>query len=1141
MSSSSNNSNQSNNNSPNVNNNNNNNSNNSNNNNSPLNLMEDSNQDDGNGWASFSAFQDEDDEDKSSKNTNASNNINTTTTTNNNNINMNQQDINAHYDREKNINSNSEDDNLNNSNDNILSEKNNADPLNNWFAKNNTIDDNDNDNTKQPPRGKVRSKSTSESSRSQNNMRNKFQGRIASTSIDIQSAKVKGILGETMQAGVYRMMGEKKKKLLWVLRVTSSKPGAPKAKYLRQLVIDAWEVGALTAFQTHITSRPIYTQPVVALKGCVVWLKLLQQGPPEISLESYKDIGLIETMVEAWARVSSGGPLEGGETSKAPPLLAMLIHRVAVLISQKLYFHHENSQFDSHYVVQSGTERTGSNQNDYDIGWEGEVNVVSRLLTMLSTIDQLQQMASGRFGKEKTQASRDASKTAKPLLLPLVQEAWSAYSGLTNVLGNLRQRILNDERQEGQDVFQALMYQYFEQREALREFLEKARKEPEVSKFHTVPIMKSIPPVVALGNILSPKYMFGIEEEILNTDNSNTTNTMNNEVGDNNNNNDNNKLSIEGNSNGNEDSNNNNSDNNIENDSWADFMSGKSDDWSSIVDETATHKMLSSREGRDHLKNAVFAAFKEHDEENSENEDDAAEEEDDDPFGINDILGNNNGANNTMHQDTEADFAIFDSPMKQRPETNPFNNADIDAWSPVSFGSNNNSSNNNNGKNANTKHFRMDSDSDGFFDQFQSQSLVESFANFDNNDDADAFSTEVNHSGLFDSGDGKTALTPSEHRPLSNNGKKKKKKKNGNDDDDDDDNDTNPFDMFDDTDAFRHYSKDKNVVDGRPPSLGSRGSYRSNSNAEDAIRRSEIALARLIENVQLSGIEIQFSAIKPGRRVGAGAFAVVYEGKYRGNSVAVKHLQLANINEKVILDFHTEVAMIKSLRHPNIVHAMGACIDPICLVTEFCTRGSLFDILQKKSLKLSWELRLKLAMDAARGMRFLHTHKPTIIHRDLKSLNLLVDEQWTLKVTDFGLSRFKSPQLMTGQCGTFQWMAPEVVASQSYTEKADVYSFGINLWELWTRKVPYGKLQPMQVAVAVMSKGKRPDVPDDMPTEYRKLMEACWAQKPEKRPPFTEIMLRLKEIAIKHKEEKKKLEQESNNDNEKKEDDLLFF
>ena len=781
----------------------------------------------------------------------------------------------------------------------------------------------------------------------------------------------------------------------------------------------------------------------------------------------------------------------------------MLIHLTAVLISQKLYFHHENSQFDSHYVEQTRTER--GNQGGYDIGWEGEVNVVSRLLTMLSSIDQLQQMATGKFGRERSQASKDASLTAKQLLLPLVQEAWSAYAGLTNVLGKLRQRILQDEKQEGQDVFQALMYQYFEQREALREFLEKAKKEPEVSKFHTVPVMKSIPPVVALGNILTPKYMFGImndDEMRQNTDHTESLNDV--------------PLAQ------NDPSTNDKKQDN----SWANFMSGKSDDWSSLVDETSTQKMLSSKDGRDHLKNAVFAAFKEHEE--SEKQDgfkngygdnsDCEEEttEDQDPFGINDTYTGHSLANT----DAEMDFAIFNSPAKQAEPTNPFSDT-ADAWSPVTFGSQHDG--NDNGK----QHARMNSDSDGFFDQFQSQSLIESFANFESNtngdcsNDANAFDTEMHTKGAFDSGDGRVALTPSEHRPLSNRTTSKIQLINRSGEK------PNPFDMFDSSNPFKEYSDNEGVEDERPPSLSSRGSYRSNSSAEDAIRRSEIALARLIENVQLSGIEIPFSAIKPGRRVGAGAFAVVYEGKYRGQSVAVKHLQLANINEKVILDFHTEVAMIKSLRHPNIVHAMGACIDPICLVTEFCTRGSLFGILHKKTLKLPWELRLKLAMDAARGMRFLHTHKPTIIHRDLKSLNLLVDEQWTLKVTDFGLSRFKSQQLMTGQCGTFQWMAPEVVASQSYTEKADVYSFGVNLWELWTRKVPYGKLQPMQVAVAVMSKGKRPHVPDDMPSAYRSLMEACWEQRPEKRPPFTEIMLRLKEIAVKLKKENEMKQQKS--------------
>ena len=159
-------------------------------------------------------------------------------------------------------------------------EKDVLDPLKSWFEPAKTIeaDKMSKHSNGNAVRNKARQRTNSEPIGVSNVLPNAFQGRLASASIDVQTAKVKGILGETMQAGVYRMMGQKKKKKLWVLRVTSSKPGAPKPKYLRQLVIDAWEVGALTAFQHHITSRPILTQPVVALKTCIVWLKLLQQG-----------------------------------------------------------------------------------------------------------------------------------------------------------------------------------------------------------------------------------------------------------------------------------------------------------------------------------------------------------------------------------------------------------------------------------------------------------------------------------------------------------------------------------------------------------------------------------------------------------------------------------------------------------------------------------------------------------------------------------------------------------------------------------------------------------------------------------------------------------------------------------------------
>ena len=145
-------------------------------------------------------------------------------------------------------------------------------------------------------------------------------------------------------------------------------------------------------------------------------------------------------------------------------------------------------------------------------------------------------------------------------------------------------------------------------------------------------------------------------------------------------------------------------------------------------------------------------------------------------------------------------------------------------------------------------------------------------------------------------------------------------------------------------------------------------------------------------------------------------------------------------------------------------------------------------------------------------MNFLHTHSPIIIHRDLKSLNILVDQDWNVKVSDFGLSRFKVSSLMTGQCGTYQWMAPEVVRGHNYTEKADVYSFGINLWEIYTRNIPYHNMVPIQAAVAVMNQGLRPVLPKTTPIEYSSLVSECWDQNPNLRPSFEVILQRLAAI-----------------------------
>ena len=128
---------------------------------------------------------------------------------------------------------------------------------------------------------------------------------------------------------------------------------------------------------------------------------------------------------------------------------------------------------------------------------------------------------------------------------------------------------------------------------------------------------------------------------------------------------------------------------------------------------------------------------------------------------------------------------------------------------------------------------------------------------------------------------------------------------------------------------------------------------------------------------------------------------------------------------------------------------------------EYMERGSLSDVLNDKAIPLSAALRSRMALEAARGMLYLHTLKPPVLHRDLKSPNLLVDHQYRVKIADFGLSRFRVEYTMTF-CGSPKWTAPEVLNGLSYDTAADVWSYGVVVWELLTRQVPYaaGTWQP---------------------------------------------------------------------------------
>lgn len=204
------------------------------------------------------------------------------------------------------------------------------------------------------------------------------------------------------------------------------------------------------------------------------------------------------------------------------------------------------------------------------------------------------------------------------------------------------------------------------------------------------------------------------------------------------------------------------------------------------------------------------------------------------------------------------------------------------------------------------------------------------------------------------------------------------------------------------------------------------------------------------------------------------------------------------------------------LRHPNIVLFLGVGLAPpsCMLVMEYLNGGTLYQALRKPADQPKDHMGFfHLAVGIARGMAYLHHRK--IIHRDLKSPNVMLGESGTVKITDFGLSVFtgSSSELeLTGETGTYRWMAPEIIRHLPYGTKADVFSYGVMLWELLTHRIPWELLNPVQAAVAVAVEGRRLDIPEATPAVVRRLIQTCWDAKPDKRPSFELILTQLEEM-----------------------------
>ncbi|XP_059368883.1 mitogen-activated protein kinase kinase kinase 7 isoform X1 [Carassius carassius] len=252
--------------------------------------------------------------------------------------------------------------------------------------------------------------------------------------------------------------------------------------------------------------------------------------------------------------------------------------------------------------------------------------------------------------------------------------------------------------------------------------------------------------------------------------------------------------------------------------------------------------------------------------------------------------------------------------------------------------------------------------------------------------------------------------------------------------------------------------------------------------------------------------EIDYADIDVEEVVGRGAFGVVCKAKWKGRDVAIKTIE----SESERNAFIVELRQLSRVNHPNIVKLHGSCSNPVCLVMEYAEGGSLYNVLHgaeplphyTASHAMSW------CLQCSQGVSYLHGMKPkALIHRDLKPPNLLLVAGGTvLKICDFGTACDIQTH-MTNNKGSAAWMAPEVFEGSNYSEKCDVFSWGIILWEVITRRKPFDEIGgPAFRIMWAVHRGTRPPLIKNLPKPIESLMTRCWSKDPSQRPSMEEIL-----------------------------------
>ncbi|XP_074650035.1 tyrosine-protein kinase CSK-like isoform X2 [Tubulanus polymorphus] len=254
-----------------------------------------------------------------------------------------------------------------------------------------------------------------------------------------------------------------------------------------------------------------------------------------------------------------------------------------------------------------------------------------------------------------------------------------------------------------------------------------------------------------------------------------------------------------------------------------------------------------------------------------------------------------------------------------------------------------------------------------------------------------------------------------------------------------------------------------------------------------------------------AGWVISKDELSLGETLGKGDFGAVFKASYRGRKVAAKSLQ---DNSRAAQMFLSEASLMTSLRHQNLVELLGVVLgDTMYIVTEFMAKGNLVDYLRSRGRTvITKKDQINFASDTSEGMAYLESQK--VVHRDLAARNVLISDEGVAKVSDFGLARH-SDDHQEGGLIPIKWTSPEALRHNIFTNKSDIWSFGVLLWEIYSfGRNPYPRIPVKEVATLV-ERGYRMGAPEGCPSDIFDIMNSCWEPEPESRPTFEKIRKKL--------------------------------